>query len=182
MQKFTIFTVIFSVIVLTITTELVVQDYLQKLYPPPGSVQASTLGDDDFGVFYNENGEAIGSEGETTPEDDLQDSEEEPRTSKVREILNEQREEDVESTIGVASGGSIRIKTLLPAVNVAGIKFEDSDYPGKLFHLIETSDLEIEEISYGLFKLNSFLYANAYTIWSCWKMTNISLTLTTLFT
>ncbi|MBP7819720.1 hypothetical protein KA036_02705, partial [Candidatus Gracilibacteria bacterium] len=33
MQKFTLFTIIFAVIVLSITAELVTQDYLAKLYP-----------------------------------------------------------------------------------------------------------------------------------------------------
>ena len=57
MQKFTIFTVIFSIIVVSITSELVVQDYLQKLYPPAETLQtnATNSATDTFKDFTGKN-------------------------------------------------------------------------------------------------------------------------------
>lgn len=167
MQKFTIFTIIFSVIVVSITTELVIQDYLQKLYPPAGTLQANTLSD-DFGVYYEdetpepkteEEAQVVEEEPDTEPtEEELQD-----RTEKVKEILDRRRgvvEED-EST---SNNGSVRVRTLLPALTIEGVKLIDLDYPGKMFQIIDTATVEASNIAYGVFQTNQGTIGSMYEL------------------
>jgi hypothetical protein len=132
MQKFTIFTVIFSVIVISITTELVIQDYLQKIYPPANVLQANSLSN-DFGVYYEDNTpvepkpktEEIQNEtpiDEITTDEDLKD-----RTERVKEILDNRRgtQEEPEQDTQTSLATSIRVKTLLPALTIEGVQLQE---------------------------------------------------------
>lgn len=169
MQKFTIFTIIFSVIVISITTELVIQDYLQKLYPPASTLQTNTL-NDDFGVFYEDDTpvepktEEQPVETEEEPAEQPSEEELKDRTERVKEILDRRRgvEEDPEEDKGINS--SVRVRTLLPALSIEGVQLKNLNYPGKMFQIIETESLDAAEIAYGVFQLESGTIGSMYEL------------------
>ena len=116
MQKFTIFTIIFSVIVVSITAELVIQDYLQKLYPPAETLQADSITREDFEVFVPDTSEPAAED----PEEDDPEEEEDRVTSKVKEILDRKKAENTLSSADETSS----VKLLMPALNVDGVKLD----------------------------------------------------------
>ncbi len=154
MQKFTIFTIIFSVIVVSITAELVIQDYLQKLYPPAETLQADSITREDFEVFVPDTSEPAAED----PEEDDPEEEEDRVTSKVKEILDRKKAENTLSSADETSS----VKLLMPALNVDGVKFRQDDYPGRLFGLIETEDLDIRSVLYGLFTLSDTVIGSSF--------------------
>lgn len=169
MQKFTVFTIIFSVIVVTIVAELVIQDYLEKIYPPADSIQASVVNRDDFEFFYPDE-----TENQQQAEDDETDSEAENQddnesTNKVLEILEDfdleeaddeeevrQSAEDTETStqneFDLETKKSARIDTLLPALNIPNVEYKPGTYNGKLFNLVSTDSIAIKESVYGFFE------------------------------
>lgn len=177
MQKFTVFTIIFSVIVVTIVAELVIQDYLEKVYPPAGSIQANVTGADDFEFFYPDETESNQDESDEEATDEEQDTEtEEESTNKVLEILEETREDEPEDSRESAADEtpsqdtefdldapkSARIQTLLPALNIPNVEYKPGTYNGKLFNLVSTDTIATKESVYGFFEVDGDILGNFY--------------------
>jgi len=183
MQKFTIFTIIFSTIILTIVAELVLQDYLQKVYPPASSLQASVTTQDDFKFFYPDT-------------EKVEEPEEDPEANTILEILNETREntednkdsEDIEETESkdevkeddpginetddpgenteeeptkphpsLSTETSVRVKTLLPALDIEGVKYTAGTPDTKIWDFVETEDLSIKTTILGYFEVEDII-------------------------
>jgi len=161
MQKFTIFTIIFSTIVLTIVAELVLQDYLQKIYPPAEALQASVTTQDDFEFFYPDT--------EKNEEEGAQESNEDTKT--VLEILEDNREsaEEVEKTVETSGINekegapsleftiSTRVNQLLPVLDIENIKYAPGTPDGNLWGIIDISDLSIKESVLGFFEVEDVI-------------------------
>jgi hypothetical protein len=176
MQKFTVFTIIFSVIVVTIVAELVIQDYLEKVYPPAGSIQASAITGDEFEFFYPDEQDAESTDPET------EQAEEEPEqesTNKVLEILEENRSDDQDEAeetpddaresaeeepdqFSLEAETSARIDTLLPALNIPNVEYKPGIYNGKLFNLVSTDSIAVKESVYGFFEVDGDNLGNFY--------------------
>lgn len=174
MQKFTVFTIIFSIIVVTIVAELVIQDYLEKVYPPAGSLQANVTRTDDFEFFYPDETESADPEIEEE-ELDTEDETEEESTNKVLEILEDNRTDETEGNdepresaeeqpeeFDLESSRSARIETLLPALNIPNVEYKPGTYNGKLFNLVSTNSIAIKESVYGFFEVEGDILGNFY--------------------
>lgn len=161
MQKFTIFTIIFSVIVVSITTELVVQDYLEKLYPDPSTLQANIISNDDTDTFINDQ-RNLEDEKEPEPKEEENNSApiDQESEDRIKELLDNLEKETEEPE--PLSASSIRINTLLPALPINSVEYSDAAYPGKLFHLIETTDIETDQVAYGIFRVGDNAIGSAY--------------------
>lgn len=169
MQKFTVFTIIFSVIIITIVAELVVQDYLEKVYPPASSLQASATQDDEFEFFYPD---------QELPEEEEAESDEEEESdtsNKVLEILEENRSEIPEegketeeetpresAPEELSTNISARVQTLLPALSIPNVEYKPGTFNGRLFNLVTTEDLAIKEATYGFFEVDADIIGSFY--------------------
>lgn len=143
--------------VLSMTAELVVQDYLKKLWPP--SVSADLLKQIDENAFSDSD---ISLEDPIT-ESNLSDEEidsntEEPSNSDSNTPasnlgaslinapeapLSENLTTDEESLI------SEQVLDLLPTIDYGTIKFQPANYSGKLFELLDTTPFNPDEVALG---------------------------------
>lgn len=172
MQKFTIFTIIFSTLVITIIGELVVQDYLQKVYNP-SSLQANALGAGDIQDYVapfdaaSDQTEEQSSVAEltarlqelannTNPDSTKEDSSQETDADSVRpnsreELINANSEQPFE-----------RIESLLPALQIEGLALSKDSYNQRLFQLIDTSSLDFVSTEYAVLNQNDQAVGSAY--------------------
>jgi len=161
MQKFTVFTIIFSTIVLTIVAELVIQDYLQKIYPPSSSLQASVATQDDFDFFYPDQ--------EIQNEDLAEQNKDE--TNNVLKILEESRDNSEETASehnapkeetqtdkpSLKVETSVRVQTLISALDIEKVKYKPGTFGGKILDLVSTDDLPVKNIILGYFEVESVI-------------------------
>jgi hypothetical protein len=164
MQKFTIFTIIFSVLIITITAELVVQDYLQKLYPNPEALQSNALNANNFEDYLDTNTdepENLKSRVEELLDSEPTDDEQEDSVSPLQELSNELNQTDSEQDL-LPSAVSVRVETLLPALDIDSVQYAEKEYLNKLFQLIDTTKMPIDRSAYGLFTVNGTTIGSVY--------------------
>jgi hypothetical protein len=148
MQKFTIFTVILSVIIITIIAELVVQDYLQKVYSP--LVQTNTLGTsnfDDFIAPFADKAE------EDTGTQELAD--------RIKELIPSTTNNSIEV---VASKPFDEIIKLAPALQIPNLAFEQVTYENRLFQLIDTTSLNLSGAAAADINVGSAAIGSSYEL------------------
>ncbi len=169
MQKFTIFTIILSTIVVTIITELVVQDYLQRVYNPT-ALQTSTLGTNSFESYITptKDPEAEKSTTETLieklRENDLNkdDNESESLAEKLQNIRPSSRDEVIKDEVSDNEILLERIDTLLPALQLPGVKLQKANYQNKLFQLISTSEIDFTETAFATLQIDQEVIGSVY--------------------
>jgi len=137
MQKFTIFSIIFAVIVLSITAELVTQDYLSKLYPSSASANLLTNLDNL----------------DSTPPasfDEIKDIEPITDTTPVTETVEniDLPVNDDTQISGVSVKVSQKVVDLLPSLDIPNIKYQPVNFSGKVFDVIET-DVNPDDVALG---------------------------------
>lgn len=139
MQKFTLFTIIFAVIVLSITAELVTQDYLAKLYPQNSAANIlATI--DDPNLDKDEPVAEKEVESEKEAEADVVDAEDIDPIAKIKSAADR---------IAQNFKPSEAIMALVPAIDLPGIKYEAINFNGKLFDLFDVNELDPDDVSLG---------------------------------
>lgn len=129
MQKFTIFTIIFAVIVLSITAELVVQDYLSKLYPPSSAANLLRTLDDLEGSAPVES---------TDSEQEFDNSNEPDQPETDSEATEPEADiEDTEPTVQGDFKISESIVNLLPTIDIDGLQYSPVNFDGSIFQVIK---------------------------------------------
>jgi len=172
MQKFTIFTIILSTIVVTIITELVVQDYLQRVYNPT-ALQASTLGADNFESFVTQVSESDSAKTPTETlieklqetalnPDDYSDQDTRLLTEKLDNIRPSSRDEVIAEELTDNATLLSRVDTLLPALQLPGVALQKSTYQGKLFQLISTAEIDFAETAFGTLQVDQEIVGSVY--------------------
>ncbi len=171
MQKFTIFTIILSTIVVTIITELVVQDYLQRVYNPT-ALQASTLGADNFESFVTPVNESEETKSPTETlieklqENDLKsddsDQDTESLTEKLDNIRPSSRDEVIDQELTDNATLLSRVDTLLPALQLPGVALQKSAYQNKLFQLISTAEIDFAETAFATLQVDQEIIGSVY--------------------
>lgn len=158
MQKFTIFTVIISTIVITVIAELVIQDYLQKLYNPGTALQANTLGQTAYVAPFKNNTQEASDSNLDELKQRLQDLAQKntPDTNTDSDAVTDTAESELRpsSRQEILNNNAIipfeRVESLLPALQIPDLKIDKQAYNKRLFQLIDTSSINFAAESFGL--------------------------------
>lgn len=133
MQKFTIFSIIFAVIVLSITAELVTQDYLSKLYPSSASANLLTN---------------LDNLDNTPPAAFDEIKEVEPITDVKAPVTETTPTPETTPVSDPSVKVSQKVIDLLPSLDIANIKYQPVNFSGKVFDVIET-DVNPDDVALG---------------------------------
>jgi hypothetical protein len=156
MQKFTIFTIILSTLIIAIVAELVIQDYVQKLNSE-SLLQANTFGS-SFVAPYNNAEESLEPENTALAELNKRLQEIATNNSSASEITEDTTSpETIEPAIPFS-----RIQTLLPALRIEGLELTSATYNQRLFQLIDTTPLDIPTVNYATLDTDSDTVASVY--------------------
>jgi len=165
MQKFTIFTIIFSTIVITIIAELVVSDYLQKLYANPQNLQASAISSSNFENFVA-----------PFEQQDVEQSETAELARRLQQIAGTQTpvaEQDLSQapieqnvatapTISTQTAPLTRVSNLLPALRIQGLQLSPKVYDNRLFQLISTEALDATRSTFATLDIDQEVMGSVY--------------------
>lgn len=170
MQKFTIFTIILSTIIITIVTELVVQDYLQRVFGQSASVmQANTFGAENFEDFVVPTKDV----NTVSPAENLiqklknsaattQTTDSSSLTSKLDSLQKNDDKPLTNTNNTVNSSGLSRIDALLPALQIPELKMIQSSYQDRLFQLINTSNIDFTDTQFATLQVQDNVIASVY--------------------
>lgn len=161
MQKFTIFTIILSTLIITVIAELVVQDYLQKVYSPSTqSLQANTLGTSNFDDFIA-----------PFTAETKEDSNASELADRIKALIpkSSDSENDTTSTAEVIVQDTnikpfARLIQLSPAMQINGLNYQESAYNNKLFQLIDTTTLTLSKTSFANIQVDNTIIGSAYEL------------------
>lgn len=146
MQKFTLFTIIFAVIVLSITAELVTQDYLAKLYPQNSAANLlATIDDPNLNKADPVTDKELENEADSEKLTDSDSTE----SKKVEDIDPIAKIKSAADRVAQNFKPSEAIMALVPAIDLPGIKYEAINFNGKLFDLFDVKELDPDDVSLG---------------------------------
>lgn len=153
MQKITILAVLLSIITISVTLELVAQDYIQKVRPEiEETVEASVLKLAPF-TDYIESQQVI------------------QQASQAQEVIDQaqesrQEEEAAEPQETPQNPTSVRLDSLLPALDISRLQYESQTPTTTIFNLIQLPDLDINKNVYGFLRSNGDLIGSISEITS----------------
>lgn len=141
MQKFTLFTIIVAVIVLSVTAELITHNYLEELYPKVAST--NLLGNlDDLDGTNGDNSSTEFDQNEDNPDQP-------PATSEnTSEETTVEADTDTENSPAIDLKLSDKIVSLLPSIDISNLKYVAKNYGGQLFDVIAT-DVNPDTVAYA---------------------------------
>jgi hypothetical protein len=150
MQKFTLFTIIFAVIVLSITAELVTQDYLAKLYPQNSAANLlATIDDPNLDKDEPEVDKELEAEADADAEEEKSEETESKENDPAENIDPIAKIKSAADRIAQNFRPSEAIMALVPAIDLPGIKYEAINFNGKLFDLFDVKELDPDDVSLG---------------------------------
>jgi len=151
MQKFTLFTIIFAVIVLSITAELVTQDYLAKLYPQSSAANLlATIDDPNLDKNEPVTDKELEKQSETDEDVDGENENSEESEGDATENIDPiAKIKSAADRIAQNFKPSEAIMALVPAIDLPGIKYEAINFNGKLFDLFDVKELDPDDVSLG---------------------------------
>lgn len=151
MQKITILAVLLSIITISVTLELVAQDYIQKVRPEiEETVEASVLKLAPF-TDYIESQQII------------------DQASQAQEVIDQANQTQQEQTSEEESSPnptSVRLDSLLPALDISRLQYESQAPTTTIFNLVELKDLDINKNVYGFLRSDGDLIGSISEITS----------------
>lgn len=151
MQKITILAVLLSIITISVTLELVAQDYIQKVRPEiEETVEASVLKLAPF-TDYIESQQII------------------DQASQAQEVIdqaNQTKQEQTSEEESSPNPTSVRLDSLLPALDISRLQYESQAPTTTIFNLVELKDLDINKNVYGFLRSDGDLIGSISEITS----------------
>jgi len=157
MQKFTIFTIIVSTLIIAIVAELVIQDYLQKLNNT-GTLQANVFGSSYIAPYESEQQ----GPGQTESSEAIIEL-----NKRLQEIASANPQPTLPSAETGAEQTEVytpfsRVQTLLPALQIPGLSLVPAVYDQRLFQLIDTTPLRIQNANYAVLEVENGTIGSVY--------------------
>lgn len=151
MQKITILAVLLSIITISITLELVTQDYIQKVHPEiEEKVQASVLKVAPF-TDYIKSQQVIQQASEA---------------QEIKDKVEELKQETTPDPEVPSNPTSVRLDSLLVALDIPRLQYDAQSPTTKIFNLVELKDLDINKNVYGFLRSDGALIGSISEITS----------------
>ncbi len=151
MQKFTVFTVIFAIVIISISAELLLKDYAQELYPSSSASVLRTIDDLDE-LQVEEGGADIEENQSSESSDNDKDSDSEAETENEVDKPIEIGDNELPSASDLPN--SERINDLLPTLDIPNLKFVPENFSGQIFDVLTVNDVDPDDVVYGRFLQN----------------------------